>query len=443
MPLKFNGDRPIVDIIMPTHENHAVLAQAVKSVMKFTNIPFRLLVVNNSEQPIQIEIVDLFGKQVANLFEQGGYDNPFMDKLEMGQNTGWMGGINAGINYFQGEEGGLSKYVLFLNDDIQIIDQHYSWLANMINVMEYYPEVGAVGPISNAVMFRQHITYGMHRTYHEESVLSGFCFLTRRDVIEKIGILDERLFGGDDVDYSIRIKDAGWKLAVCRRSFVYHWHAVTGRRLHPDWDTREWSEKISREIIRKHGFRKWFETMEPPGEQLWEDMNNIDAESQCIRTIIPDNGKIVLDMGCGNNKIWPSATGVDLLANGQRGIGGMRFTVNKMTDVVADISEPMPMFESDFADYILGKHILEHITDHISTLREWNRILKPGGKLVLAVPNEDLGEAMSVDPTHVHVFDKKSLDTVLSLTGYKMMDAMSVDGGFSIVAVAEKVGGSA
>lgn len=434
---KFKGDVPIVDIIMPTYNNNQFLAQAIRSVIKFTNIPYRLWVVNNGESELKIEVVDLFGKKIDDLFQSYGYNAHFVNKIELGENKGWMGGINAGIKYIQ-ENSGLAKYVLFLNDDIQIIDQHFDWLSNMVNIMEYYEDVGAVGPISNAVMMRQNLQYQIGRGYQEESVLSGFCMLVRGEVIKSVGLLDENLLGGDDVDYSIRMRDAGWKLVVCRRSFVYHYYGQTGRRLHSDWDTRDWSEKIERELIRKHGLKKLLETHAEP-KSVWDVHEDTDMERDYIRSLIPNNRKKVLDLGCGDSKIYDSAIGVDMTAQGEYGIGcGHRFKKNTTTDIVADISGELPFGDSE-ADYILAKHVLEHITDHVSALEEWNRILKRGGKLIIAVPDIELGEAMTCDATHVHVFNKKSLESVLGLTGYKVNRAEMINGAFSIIMEAEKV----
>jgi predicted SAM-dependent methyltransferase len=56
--------------------------------------------------------------------------------------------------------------------------------------------------------------------------------------------------------------------------------------------------------------------------------------------------------------------------------------------IICDISERMP-FEGDQFKEIHGMHCLEHIS-HLKTdavLREWNRILRPGGLLRIDVPN--------------------------------------------------------
>ena len=44
--------------------------------------------------------------------------------------------------------------------------------------------------------------------------------------------------------------------------------------------------------------------------------------------------------------------------------------------------------EDDCFDVIFFNHVLEHIPDDVAALREVRRILKPGGLLVLGVPNE-------------------------------------------------------
>jgi predicted SAM-dependent methyltransferase len=53
--------------------------------------------------------------------------------------------------------------------------------------------------------------------------------------------------------------------------------------------------------------------------------------------------------------------------------------------------DSLPMFEPETVDLIYCSHCLEHIPHHqtAQVLREWNRVLKLGGVLKLAVPNID------------------------------------------------------
>jgi predicted SAM-dependent methyltransferase len=57
-------------------------------------------------------------------------------------------------------------------------------------------------------------------------------------------------------------------------------------------------------------------------------------------------------------------------------------------DVVADISARLP-FDDGAADLIYASHVLEHFpTDEIpGLLTEWRRVLRPGGALLIAVPD--------------------------------------------------------
>jgi predicted SAM-dependent methyltransferase len=57
-------------------------------------------------------------------------------------------------------------------------------------------------------------------------------------------------------------------------------------------------------------------------------------------------------------------------------------------DVVADISGRLP-FEDGAADVVYASHLLEHFpTDEIpGLLAEWRRVLRPGGVLLIAVPD--------------------------------------------------------
>ena len=49
----------------------------------------------------------------------------------------------------------------------------------------------------------------------------------------------------------------------------------------------------------------------------------------------------------------------------------------------------LPMFPDNFADYITSHHSLEHvrIDEALPTLKEWHRVLKPGGICSVSVPD--------------------------------------------------------
>lgn len=61
---------------------------------------------------------------------------------------------------------------------------------------------------------------------------------------------------------------------------------------------------------------------------------------------------------------------------------------NSRLDIVSDITE-IPVEDSSF-DAILCSEVFEHIPDAVSAIREFSRILKPGGKLLVTAPFNSL-----------------------------------------------------
>ena len=55
-------------------------------------------------------------------------------------------------------------------------------------------------------------------------------------------------------------------------------------------------------------------------------------------------------------------------------------------------AQDMAGLEDEAFDFVHSSHCLEHIVDPEIGLRNWFRILKPGGHLVVTVPDEDLYE---------------------------------------------------
>ena len=55
-------------------------------------------------------------------------------------------------------------------------------------------------------------------------MLSFFCVALRRDVLDRVGMLDEDFGFGfyEDDDYCIRVRHAGYKLVCAEDVFVYH-----------------------------------------------------------------------------------------------------------------------------------------------------------------------------------------------------------------------------
>lgn len=95
-----------------------------------------------------------------------------------------------------------------------------------------------------------------------------------------------------------------------------------------------------------------------------------------------------------------------------------------------DLNYPLP-YPDRYVDNILCIETLEHVADYMGLLEECNRILKPGGKLIIAVPYHGLVKnivSSIVDPRHfmsarhVHFFTAKYLIEDLEGLGFKLQD---------------------
>lgn len=91
-----------------------------------------------------------------------------------------------------------------------------------------------------------------------------------------------------------------------------------------------------------------------------------------------------LDLGCGPSKAFPHFIGVDNYTDTQL------FGIEMKPDVVCNVTK-LDVFGSASMDFAYSSHCLEHIPPEkvTSTLKEWLRVIKPGGFLLLYLPDED------------------------------------------------------
>lgn len=59
----------------------------------------------------------------------------------------------------------------------------------------------------------------------------------------------------------------------------------------------------------------------------------------------------------------------------------------------------MNVFEDETFDYVYGSHILEHVNDPVTAIKNWYRICKTGGYVIIAVPDRDSYERQEVLPS--------------------------------------------
>ena len=108
---------------------------------------------------------------------------------------------------------------------------------------------------------------------------------------------------------------------------------------------------------------------------------------------------MVLDLGCGDQRQYPSNIGVD-----------RRRTPS--VAAVADVSRPLP-FRDGSVDRIFAVHMLEHLIDFLPLVTGCHRVLRPGGVLHVLSPWWKHVNAVA-DPTHVRLLDTQTIKGICS-----------------------------
>lgn len=89
----------------------------------------------------------------------------------------------------------------------------------------------------------------------------------------------------------------------------------------------------------------------------------------------------------------------------------------------------MPLPDSSF-DTVVNLQVLEHVPDPLAALREMRRVLKPGGKLIIAVPHLDY---LHNEPLDFYRYTKYGLRTLLERAGFRILHLEPVGGFFSFL----------
>jgi len=130
--------------------------------------------------------------------------------------------------------------------------------------------------------------------------------------------------------------------------------------------------------------------------------------------------------------------GVDIVPNGEQ-IPGLVRTFS-MADIVADVSKPLPI-EDESYDTVIARHILEHCQSPVDVLRNWSKVLKPNGRLIIAVPNQEIRNSIPMNYQHLISFTPDSLKDLMKVQGWKVqVPLVDPKNGISFVAVYSKNG---
>ncbi len=206
-------------IIIVTRNSARILPLCLNSIIKNSqNTDYEVIIVDNASTDESGEFLGALEGDV--------------NVINNGHNAGFARACNQGVAAAKGD------YLVFLNPDTVVTE---CWLEKLSAHFKN-PQVGAVGPLSNFVagmqkarLFYQgggdespeQVNAALERDYKgrsaEAKFLIGFCLITPRRVMETVGIFDSDLvLGNEDLEYSYRLREAGYALSIGLDTFIYH-----------------------------------------------------------------------------------------------------------------------------------------------------------------------------------------------------------------------------
>lgn len=188
----------------------------------------------------------------------------------------------------------------------------------------------------------------LHDNYSDSDVLIFFCVMIKREVFDKIGILDEIFApgGGEDIDFTIRARAAGYEAEVLGPT---QFTGSTNVGAFPIWhkDNKTFVEmpEYTKFIVKRNGL------------------------INCKR----HNKDIKLNLGSGGIN-YPGYLSVDFH--------------DPRAHILMDCTKKLD-FEDNTVSSIMASHLFEHINPYLThdVLVEWLRTLKPGGRLIMEMPD--------------------------------------------------------
>jgi GT2 family glycosyltransferase len=204
------------DIILTAYNNLELTRKCLASILGVWRQQDSLIIVDNGSD-----------RETADFLQDTASRDPALNirLIRLDPNQGFLKAANTGLKSSDKE------YACLISNDTVVTK---GWLDEMEKVMVAQSDIGVLGPSSN--------TYGLHPgqgqswealsgalkqfsgQYSESTSCVGFCMLIRREVISRIGYLDEIYGQGyfEDTDFCRRALKAGFRCAIAKAAYVWH-----------------------------------------------------------------------------------------------------------------------------------------------------------------------------------------------------------------------------
>ncbi|MBT2763310.1 glycosyltransferase [Paenibacillus sp. ISL-20] len=216
------------DIVIPVYNALDELKECVESLIKHTDLNNnRIVIINDCSSDKNVSVY------LNNLNNLSG-DSIIV--LNNTSNLGFVGTVNRGMSYSDSD-------VVLLNSDTIVTD---SWLKKMQNVAYSDQTIATVTPLTNngsicsvpvfledneipegysIDSFARFIEKISMKYFMEIPTAVGFCMYIKRNVINEVGLFDDKTFGkgyAEENDFCCRVIEHGYKNVLDDHTFIYH-----------------------------------------------------------------------------------------------------------------------------------------------------------------------------------------------------------------------------
>lgn len=357
----------ITSIVILTHNKLVYTKLCIESIRKYTNKnDFEIIVVDNHSTDGTADWLNN-QRDIITIFNE--------------ENVGFPKGCNQGINIAVGDN------ILLLNNDVVVTP---NWLVNLNKCLYSSEGIGAVGTVSNRCPYYQQINIKYNNMeemisfaekynisdknkWEERLKLIAFCISIKREVIDKVGLLDEKFTPGnfEDDDYSLRIRKAGYRLMLCKDTFIHHYGNVTFGE-----NPYEYSNILK--INQKKFEEKWGFS--------WENCKAINYKIIKLINKPKSEEFNVLEIGCGCGanlleikNVFKNANVYGVELNKNAGEIARTFAKSIIENIVnCDLS-----YEEKFFDYMIFSSADMNLNDSPEILKFVRKHLKGDGKILI------------------------------------------------------------
>lgn len=226
--------KPRLSVITVNYNGADLTSALIGSLARHVSIPLEIIVVDNGS-----------ARDEAQLLRRR---HPDVTVLRSERNLGFAGGNNLGIAAASGD------YLLLLNNDTEVEDGS---VEHLCRTLDDDPRIGAVCPKIRFFAPPRHIQFagytpltritlrnalqgfgqaddGRFDSPHDTPYAHGAAMLFRREVLATAGPMTEVYFlYYEELDWSERIRQAGWRIAYDPRATVFHKESATTGRQSP------------------------------------------------------------------------------------------------------------------------------------------------------------------------------------------------------------------